>query len=172
MFIILRLQNRDYQPVCRWTLLRGEGFRHTGVKRRVPSHCIMELYLGLTFWEPLVTFLCTSSISLASFSGDKYILLFICHTLGASRIEILFRAYRHNFNKTQSLYNYLLNHTTLTIWILQHTLHQLLTNNWQLQTTNFQTSNLLHSNGLLGMTYCNGSLLDKFEYESEYLVLE
>jgi hypothetical protein len=34
---------------------------------------------------------------------------------GTIRVEILFRAYKPNSNMTQSLNNYLLNHTTLII---------------------------------------------------------
>jgi hypothetical protein len=62
---------------------------------------IAVLYLrSSSFGEPLVIVFLLSGILLRP------------HVLGTSRVEIVFRAYRPNSNKTQSLNNYLLNDTT------------------------------------------------------------
>jgi hypothetical protein len=111
-------------PYCRWKLGSATS-GHCENYLVVGKHIIIELYiesysLGITYdsslvrphslREPLITELYfVDSLRLAL--GGKYILLFICLSLGTIRVEILFRAYRPNSNKTQSLYNYLLNHT-------------------------------------------------------------
>jgi hypothetical protein len=89
----------------------------------------------------------TMSIYFVSLSGGNNIWLFICHSLKTSRVEILLRAYRPNSNKTQSLYNYLLNHTTLIIRNLQFTLHQLLTNHCTTDNTKQLTTRLPTNSG-------------------------
>jgi hypothetical protein len=54
---------------------------------------------------------CNVSLYFGDFRAINIYYYLYATLLGTSRVEILFRVYRTNSNKTHSLYNYLLNHT-------------------------------------------------------------